>query len=130
MSEPSPLRSREAYQKRSEEPLQKGSQEQRQKVMEPELPPVQPETGVRYAGVWRAGTGLQVLVTDADWSTFESKWRELSGQGLRLIAFRTYVMNSQRVYAGVWRPGSDAHDLRVGLDWSTFEAKATELSGQ
>src|ERR687889_697525 len=91
-----PDRSQEQDQKRSQEQDQKRSQEMTQKA-ETQLPEEQPQTGVRYAGVWRAGSGQQVLVTDADWSPFESKWKDLSGQGLRLVAFRTYVINSQRV---------------------------------
>ena len=62
----------------SGEQEQKYSQEEAQKT-ETQLPEAQPQTGVRYAGVWRAGSGQQVLVTDADWSTFEAKWRDLSG---------------------------------------------------
>jgi hypothetical protein len=47
--------------------------------------------GTRYAGVWRAGSGPQVLTTDLDWSAFQSKWQELSNQNMRLVDFTTYV---------------------------------------
>ena len=86
--------------------------------------------GTRYAGVWRAGSGPQALITDLDWSAFQSKWQVLSSQNMRLVDFTTYVKNNQRVYSGVFRQGSDAHYLWVGVDWANFQAKWNELSNQ
>ena len=84
--------------------------------------------GVRYLGVFRAGTDAHALWVGDDWDGFEAKWKELSDEGLRLVDFETYTDGSKRKYAGVFRAGNDAHALWVGDDWDGFEAKWKELS--
>ncbi len=63
------------------------------------------------------------------WDNFNTKWQELSGKGLRLVDFETWLDGGGvRRYAGVWRTGTDAHYLWVGVDWPNFEAKWKELT--
>jgi hypothetical protein len=83
-----------------------------------------------FIGAWRSGTDGHYLWQGSDWTHFQSKWNELSGQGLRLTDITTYVDGGQRLWAGVWRAGTDGHYLWVGADWSGFQAKWNELSGQ
>ncbi len=83
-----------------------------------------------YTGVFRAGNDGNYLWVGTTWASFNTKWQQLSGQGLRLVDFDTDVVNGQRRYTGVWRAGSDAHYLWVGVTWSSFVAKWTELSGK
>jgi len=83
-----------------------------------------------YVGVWRAGTDGHYLWQGADWTSFQAKWNELSGQGLRLTDITTYLDGGQRKWAGVWRTGSDGHYLWAGVDWTSFQAKWNELSSQ
>ncbi|HXT63065.1 MAG TPA: hypothetical protein VN696_08515 [Pyrinomonadaceae bacterium] len=86
--------------------------------------------GIRYAGVWRAGSGQQLLSLDWDWNAFQNKWQNLSNQNMRLVDFTTYVNANQRLFSGVYRPGTDAHYLWVGADWNSFQTKWSELSNQ
>jgi murein DD-endopeptidase MepM/ murein hydrolase activator NlpD len=83
-----------------------------------------------YIGVFRNGNDGHYLWVGSTWSSFNAKWQQLSGQGLRLVDFDTDVVNGQRRYTGVWRAGSDAHYLWVGVTWSSFVAKWQELSGK
>jgi hypothetical protein len=84
----------------------------------------------RYAGVWRAGTDAHYLWVGVDWNNFQTKWNQLSAQGLRLTVLRTYVDGNTVHYAGVWRAGTDAHYLWAGVDWNNFQAKWSDLSHQ
>jgi len=81
-----------------------------------------------YSGVFRAGSGGHALWV-AQWPSFQAKWSELSGQGLRLTSLSTYVDGGQPFYAGTFGAGTDAHALWVG-QWPSFQAKWSELSGQ
>jgi hypothetical protein len=83
-----------------------------------------------FIGAWRAGTDGHYLWQGSDWTHFQSKWNELSGQGYRLTDITTYVDGGQRLWAGVWRAGTDGHYLWAGVDWNGFQAKWSELSGQ
>ena len=42
-----------------------------------------------FAGVFRAGSGGHALWV-APWASFEAKWKELCGQGLRLVSVDSY----------------------------------------
>lgn len=83
-----------------------------------------------YIGAWRAGTDGHYLWQGADWSSFQAKWQQLSGQGLRLTRLTTFGLGSERRWSGVWRAGTDGHYLWVGVDWSGFTAKWTELASE
>jgi Polyglycine hydrolase-like, structural repeat len=81
-----------------------------------------------YSGVFRAGSGGHALWV-AQWPSFEAKWKELSGQGLRLTSISAQELSGGTSYAGSYRAGTDAHALWVA-QWPSFEAKWKELSGQ
>lgn len=86
--------------------------------------------GTLYAGVWRQGSDPYYLWGGVDWNSFNSKWQELSGKGLRLIDLKVYTGNGATKFSGVWRGGNDAHYLWVGVDWNNFNAKWQELSAK
>ena len=46
-------------------------------------------SSTRYSGVFRAGSGRYGLWANASWSSFHAKWKQWSGQGLRLVDFDT-----------------------------------------
>ena len=79
-----------------------------------------------YTGIYRAGTGGHALWV-AEWASFEAKWRELSGQGLRLHSISVSVVDGVAQYTGTYREGSGGHALWVS-EWPSFEAKWRELS--
>lgn len=90
-----------------------------------------------YLGVYQAGLGEHQLYV-APWDRFAAKWRELSGQGLRLARIATFRRDEaewtfgegiERIFMGVFSPGSDGHHLWVA-PWRSFEAKWKELSGK
>ena len=86
---------------------------------------------MQFAGIWRGGNDSYYLWIGALWDSFQAKWTQLSGQGLRLVDFETYVDGGGvRRYSGAWRAGTDAHYLWVGVDWSNFQAKWNQLSNQ
>ena len=67
-------------------------------------PSMPPRTGTR-------GATRRLWVGD-DWDGFEHKWQELSGNGLRLIDFETWLDGPVRRYAGVFEEGNDQHSDR------------------
>src|SRR5262245_60149524 len=81
-----------------------------------------------YSGVFRTGSGAHALWV-AEWPSFEAKWKELSGQGLRLTSLSTHEHGGVTQYAGTYRAGTDAHALWVA-QWPSFEAKWKELSSK
>ena len=81
-----------------------------------------------YSGVFRAGNDAHALWV-AEWPSFETKWKELSGQGLRLSSISASVEGGRTQFAGVYRAGSGGHALWVA-PWASFEAKWKELSGK
>lgn len=82
----------------------------------------------KYIGVWQEGTDKYYLWSGVSWDNFNSKWKELSTQNLRLVDIDTYVENGKRKYSGVWRQGNDSHYLWAGVDWNNFNEKWKELS--
>jgi Peptidase family M23/Polyglycine hydrolase-like, structural repeat len=83
--------------------------------------------GTTFAAVWRQGVDAHYLWEGVSWADFESKWKELSNQNLRLVDLETWTDGGARKWGGVWRQGTDAHYLWVGVNWHSFEAKWKEL---
>ena len=46
---------------------------------------------MEFAGIWRGGNDAYYLWTGAQWDDFQTKWNQLSGQGLRLVDLETYI---------------------------------------
>jgi len=44
---------------------------------------------VQCSGIWRSGNDAHYLWTGVVWDDFNSKWRQLSARGLRLVDFET-----------------------------------------
>ena len=55
----------------------------------------------KFVGVFRAETDPYALWV-GDWKSFQSKWQELSGAGLRLVDLDTYLDGGERYWAGVY----------------------------
>jgi hypothetical protein len=83
-----------------------------------------------YSGVWRQGTGAHYLWVNASWTSFQQKWTELAGQGLRLHNFKITRDGGAVRYHGVFRQGTGGHYLWVNASWASFHQKWTELSAQ
>jgi hypothetical protein len=64
-----------------------------------------------FTGVYAPGGDAYVLWASPDWRAFEEKWRQLGGQGLRLVAVRTYRQDGRPAYVGAWREGAGAQEL-------------------
>jgi hypothetical protein len=98
----------------------------------------QPLTVAReYVGIYRAGSGGYALWAST-WNNFVEKWKELSGQGLRLVRISTFRRDTkewtfgegtERVFVGIFAPGNDGYALWVA-QWPSFEAKWKELSAK
>ena len=81
-----------------------------------------------YSGVFRSGNAGHALWA-AEWSSFEAKWKELSGKGMRLASISASVDGGRTQFTGVYEAGSGGHALWVS-GWASFEAKWKELSAQ
>jgi hypothetical protein len=82
------------------------------------------------SGVWQSGSDPYYLWVGEDWQGFTAKWKELAGQGLRLVDVERYSADGGVRYAGVWRGGNDGHFLWLANDWKDFVDKWEELSGK
>ncbi|NIS38045.1 hypothetical protein GWN91_02450, partial [Candidatus Saccharibacteria bacterium] len=80
----------------------------------------------KFTGVWREGPDHKIWV-NADWDGFESKWRELSDDGYRLVDIETWIAVGIRNYGGIFIRGKGKYKLWVGLSWSKFSEKWKEL---
>ena len=85
---------------------------------------------ITYLGAWRSGNDAHYFWQNVDWTSFQAKWNELSGQGLRLARITTFVDDGHRHWTGLWRAGTGGHYLWAGVNWHDFTAKWNELSGQ
>jgi hypothetical protein len=83
-----------------------------------------------YSGVWRAHSGRYGLWANASWQSFQPKWQEWSGSGLRLIDIHTRRVGNTTRYTGVFRAGSGSHGLWVNSSFSSFTNKWRDWSGQ
>ena len=86
--------------------------------------------GVRYSGAFTAGSGQYGLWVNADQAHFLDKWREWSGQGLRLRDLEVYRPGTTTLYGGVFEAGTGGYALWVNASWDSFRAKWEEWSGQ
>lgn len=80
-----------------------------------------------FTGVFAPGSDAYVLWASPDWRGFEDKWRQLAGQGLRLVAVRAYQQDGRPAYVGAWREGNGAQELAAGLDWPALLARNRQL---
>ncbi len=88
----------------------------------------------KWAGVFIEGkqkyfflqdSGLEIL------NIFNKKWKELSGQGLRLIDVETYTtISGGRKWVGVFMEGNDKYALFRNYTKEDFNAKWKELADQ
>jgi hypothetical protein len=79
-----------------------------------------------FLGVFRAGTDGHALWM-GEWTDFQSKWKELTNKGLRLIDIAPYKDGNKRMFAGVFRAGTDGHALWVS-EWESFNQKWKEMT--
>ncbi len=81
-----------------------------------------------YTGIFLPGSDGHALWA-AGWNSFEAKWKELSGKGLRLHSISVSVEGDVPQFIGTYRAGTGGHALWVS-NWQSFEAKWKELSGK
>ena len=84
-----------------------------------------PRNGRRYVGVWRDGSGGNMVTPPLAWKAFDEKGKEMIEMGLRLIDVETYKLPGQsRKYVGVWSSGSGPNLINPPLKWNEFEERA------
>jgi polyglycine hydrolase-like protein len=83
-----------------------------------------------YTGVWRSGSGPYYLWTDANQSSFLSKWQTLGSQNMRLTDIEVTMVNGQALFSGLWDQGSDAYYLWINADKNSFISKWQALAAQ
>ncbi len=87
-------------------------------------------TGTGHTGVWRAGTGGYALWVNANWQSFQEKWQQWSGQGLRLVDIDVRRVGNEDRFSGVWLPGTGGYALWVNASWDSLVAKWQEWANQ
>jgi Bacterial tandem repeat domain 1 len=80
--------------------------------------------------VFVAGSGGHGPWANATWPSFEGKWKEWSGQGLRLVDVNALQVGGETRYSGVFLPGTDGHHLWANVTYERFRAKWQELAEQ
>ncbi len=65
--------------------------------------------GRRYVGLWRSGTGRDLVTRPLEEDAFLSRGTSLTQQGLRLIDVEVERINGQLVYTGLWRDGTGSN---------------------
>jgi hypothetical protein len=83
-----------------------------------------------YSGVWRAQSGKYGMWINASWPSFQAKWQEWSGQGMRLVDIHTRRVGSETRYSGVFLPGSGSHGLWANVSFDSFVQKRQEWASQ
>jgi hypothetical protein len=89
-----------------------------------------PAKGQSYVGVFRQGAGGHALWMNDDRAGFIAKWKQLSGNNLRLIDLKVVQKGSLRRYSGVFRQGSGGHALWLDDTREGFVDKWKQLSSQ
>jgi hypothetical protein len=86
--------------------------------------------GQGHTGVWRSGSGRYGLWVNVTWDSFQAKWQEWAGQGLRLVDINVRRVGNENRYSGVWLPGTGGYGLWANATWDSFRAKWQEWAGQ
>ena len=68
-----------------------------------------PSGGRRYVGVWRPGTGRDLVTGPLQEDAFLSRGAALTQQGLRLIDVEAERIDGELLYTGLWRDGSGSN---------------------
>jgi murein DD-endopeptidase MepM/ murein hydrolase activator NlpD len=76
--------------------------------------------GRQYIGVFRPGTGTQLLVRSPNWTQFKLDWSAQSALGQRLTDVETVVVDGVRQYIGVFRQGSGGYALELHNGYKSF----------
>lgn len=86
--------------------------------------------GTRYLGVWRPGSGEELLTGPLEFSAFKSRGEKLTKRGLRLIDVEVENMDGRLLYSGLFRSGTGANWITEPLTGSAFSAKRDQMVAQ
>ena len=77
--------------------------------------------------MWRSGNDGYALFHYNSWSAFTDKWKEMGGQGMRLVDMSICTDGGNTYYSGVYRAGSGGYYLWQS-NWNSFKSKWDDLS--
>jgi hypothetical protein len=83
-----------------------------------------------YSGVWRAQSGKYGMWINATWPSFQAKWQQWSGEGMRLVDIHTRRVGSETRYSGVFLPGSGPYGLWANVSFDSFVQKRQQWASQ
>lgn len=86
-----------------------------------------PSGARRYLGVWRNGTGREVLTRPLREAQFLARGAELTGEGLRLIDVEIERINGRTLYSGLFRSGSGSNFITTPETGVAFRARRDEM---
>lgn len=91
--------------------------------------PYRDGASTRFRGVWRAGTGTQILFRGS-WNDFTGQNEALVRRNMRLVKLHVEEDGGALTFSGLWSAGTDARYLWVGADEEGLRQKDEELAPQ
>jgi len=84
--------------------------------------------GRRYVGVWRPGTGQDLVTRPLPEDEFLARGTSLTQQGLRLIDVEIERIDGQLVYTGLWREGTGTNLFTTPRRPAAFRALRNQMA--
>lgn len=86
-----------------------------------------PDGGRRYVGVWRPGTGDELVTGEMEEDAFLSRGQRLAESGMRLIDVEVARVDGRTLYTGLWRTGTGSNLMTTPLSPRAFRARRDEM---
>ncbi|WP_299773980.1 hypothetical protein [uncultured Tateyamaria sp.] len=86
-----------------------------------------PDGERRYVGVWRNGTGREVLTRPLRQARFLARGEELTSEGLRLVDVEVERRGGRLLYSGLFRSGSGSNLITTPLSRPAFIQRRNQM---
>lgn len=83
--------------------------------------------GRRYLGVWRPGSGEELVTGPMEEDAFLSRGQTLARSGMRIIDVEVERVGGRLVYTGLWRTGSGSNFMTTPLRLAAFTARRDQM---
>ncbi|MDR7150832.1 hypothetical protein J2W49_002795 [Hydrogenophaga palleronii] len=82
--------------------------------------------GRRYVGVWRPGSGEQILTGPMEQDAFLARGTRLTNDGLRLVDVEVERVGGRLLYSGLFRTGAGSNILTTPMPLAQFRASLAQ----
>lgn len=83
--------------------------------------------GRRYVGVWRPGSGTEILTGPMEFDAFVARGEDFINDGLRLIDVEVENIDGRVVYSGLFRTGTGSNFVTAPLPGTAFRVRRDEM---